>query len=226
MRANRRTGSTMPGRWLRLAGGSALPLLLAACLLLSPAFSPDHNWTLFPVDHPPAAALARQAYLQDLVAGYTTVHDPSHSAEEAAWQAFVATHAGQPPLAQLRAVNRYVNERIAYVPDHANWQRKDVWNTPHQVFSRGGDCEDLALLKLVSLHLLGWPQERLLVVIGARAHGDPARTHALLLTLLDDGSQVVLDNQSRLVMSPSDYFSDFQPALAIGADSFALVQAH
>ncbi|HEY5720290.1 MAG TPA: transglutaminase-like cysteine peptidase, partial [Gammaproteobacteria bacterium] len=119
-----------------------------------------------------------------------------------------------------------VNRQVPYRTDTSNWLRKDIWNTPREALMRGGDCEDMALLKMVSLHLLGWPQERLLVVIGARAHGDSARTHALLLTLLDDGSQVVLDNQSRLVMSPSDYFSDFQPALAIGADSFALVQAH
>lgn len=205
---------------LRLAAAAGLLLLLQACAVHGPSHHPDRNWNLQPNETPSGLSLERQSFMQRLLASYPDGKDPGSSVTESAWLAFLAGQQGKPPLEQLRAVNLYVNRQVPYRTDTSNWLRKDIWNTPREALMRGGDCEDMALLKMVSLHLLGWPHERLHIVIGARDRDGTRQSHALLMAELVDSTQVLLDNQVRILTSPRDYFPDFKPVLALSAQSY------
>ena len=80
------------------------------------------------------------------------------------WREFLATVKRAPPLVQLKAVNDYLN-RLPYVTDAENYGVEDHWATPREFFARGGDCEDYAIAKYLSLRALGWPAERLRIVV-------------------------------------------------------------
>jgi predicted transglutaminase-like cysteine proteinase len=76
------------------------------------------------------------------------------------WQEFLAEIANEDEAEQLYRVNRYMNH-YRYRSDQRNWRRPDFWAVPEQLFERGGDCEDHAIAKYVSLRALGFPAERL-----------------------------------------------------------------
>lgn len=61
---------------------------------------------------------------------------------------------------QLRAVNEWANRAIHYATDQSAWGENDKWTTPLELFSKGqGDCEDIAILKMITLLDLGWEPE-------------------------------------------------------------------
>ena len=68
---------------------------------------------------------------------------------------------GQYEMAVLRQVNDFYNH-VPYVSDQEHWGVNDYWATPVEfVASWGGDCEDYAIAKYMSLKDLGIPTERL-----------------------------------------------------------------
>jgi predicted transglutaminase-like cysteine proteinase len=107
------------------------------------------------------------------------------------WHAFLRKLRGRAPRAQLRAVNAYMN-RVPYITDQRNYGVIDYWATPRQFLTRGGDCEDYAIAKYLSLRALGWPRDRLrvAVVIDRRKR----QAHAILIVYLG-GNAYILDNQ-------------------------------
>ncbi|MCH8618009.1 transglutaminase-like cysteine peptidase [Undibacterium sp. TS12] len=68
---------------------------------------------------------------------------------------------GQFEMPILRQVNDYYN-RVPYFTDQEHWGVNDYWATPVEfVASWGGDCEDYAIAKYMTLKDLGIPAERL-----------------------------------------------------------------
>jgi predicted transglutaminase-like cysteine proteinase len=113
------------------------------------------------------------------------------------WHAFLRTLRDRSPREQMRAVNRYMN-RVHYITDQRNYGVIDYWATPRQFFARGGDCEDFAIAKFMSLRALGWGRDRLriAVVIDRRKR----QAHAVLVAYYG-GRAYILDNQSRAVLT-------------------------
>lgn len=119
---------------------------------------------------------------------------PCHIRE---WKAFLTRTRRAKPLAQLRAVNRYINQ-WRYIDDRANYGKVDYWATPRQLFhSGGGDCEDYAIAKYMSLRAMGWPVDKLRIVVLQDQNLRIA--HAVLAVKLN-GTFYILDNQIRAVI--------------------------
>ena len=106
------------------------------------------------------------------------------------WQAFLDGLRGDSAARQLVRVNRYIN-RVSYRDDRVNWGRRDYWAAPGEFFAKGGDCEDFAIAKYLSLKALGFPVEelRLLILWDARRK----IAHAVL-SVEREGEELVLDN--------------------------------
>ncbi len=49
--------------------------------------------------------------------------------------------------------------------DLDNYGTDDHWATPREFFRNGGDCEDYAIAKYAALERLGWPAERMWIVV-------------------------------------------------------------
>lgn len=90
-------------------------------------------------------------------------------------------------VALAESVNRSVNRQVREITDIAQYRRQEHWALPT---SRGGDCEDLALLKMRELLRRGVAPERLLM---ATAFDSRRGAHAVLILRTDRGD-LVLDN--------------------------------
>lgn len=117
-----------------------------------------------------------------------------------AWQLMIHRQHGRPPIEQLRAVNQFLNQ-WRYRPDVENYGRSDYWASPLEFLRRSGDCEDYAIIKYVSLRQLGFPADRLRVVVVRDVVREIA--HAVLAVYLDD-DVYILDNLSRAVLAQAE----------------------
>lgn len=113
------------------------------------------------------------------------------------WLTYLETLKGLSTRSQLKKINRYANNKD-YILDIDNYGLDDYWAIPKQFLKRGGDCEDYAITKLLSLRWLG--QQRLqsrIVVLQDANLGIP---HAVLAVYLD-GDTLILDNQVNEIIS-------------------------
>lgn len=75
-----------------------------------------------------------------------------------------------------------------------NWNKSDYWETPEELFARGGDCEDFAIAKYAWLRFIGVAEERLrIAIVYDRIRNIP---HAVLVIYINSEA-LVLDNQVR-----------------------------
>ncbi|MEX2628333.1 MAG: transglutaminase-like cysteine peptidase [Tistlia sp.] len=135
----------------------------------------------------------------------------------AEWEGFLYGQAGRDPQSQIDAVNRYMNEH-RYVIDPRNWGVEDYWATPGQFFDKDGDCEDYAIAKFLSLRALGWPGERLRIVI---VNDLNLRVQHAVLVVELEGSAFVLDNQIPAVM-PAERIRHYSPVYSLNEESWWL----
>ena len=119
-----------------------------------------------------------------------------------AWQALLEGLEGAAPREQVSKINRFVNQ-WRYRPDSENYGRSDYWASPIEFIRRSGDCEDYAIMKYVSLRSVGFPVERLRMVVVQDTLRDLA--HAVLAVYLDD-DVVILDNLTNAVLSHDRVF--------------------
>ena len=188
-----------PRAALAVAGAIVLALAGDAALARRKAPPPDPAALTIPRDlfgageivHPPATDFAKWT---ETIARYERERRQEKALCEAGdcalvrWREFLETLRGKDAVTQLRAVNAHLN-RIPYRTDQDNYGADDHWATPREFFARGGDCEDYAIAKYLSLKALGWPAERLRVAV---VH-DNARdlVHAALVAYHGGGAYVL-----------------------------------
>ncbi len=137
------------------------------------------------------------------------------------WQRFLGETTGRTEADQLRLVNRYVN-RARYISDRRNWKRADYWAVPEELFSRGGDCEDYAIAKYLSLRSLGISPERLRIVI---LYDRRRREDHAILAVFGDEEILILDNHYRRVMSWTNLRTRYQPYYSLNERSVWIHQS-
>lgn len=108
-----------------------------------------------------------------------------------AWRAGFQALRPLPALERVFAVQARVNQ-LPYVSDLANWGMADRWETPVEMFARGGDCEDFALTKYFVLRDLGVAEGAMRLAIVW--DNDDKEQHAVLFVEVD-GQSWVLDNK-------------------------------
>ena len=130
--------------------------------------------------------------------------------------AYASAVANRSPLEQLDAVNRYVNQRVAFVNDIQQYGISDRWMAGGETLRRGrGDCEDFAIAKLQMLRRAGFADKDLYLVILR----DVARRadHAVLVVRAE-GRLLVLDNGTSRI-ADSATIADYRPILTFSGTS-------
>ncbi|MDT8403611.1 transglutaminase-like cysteine peptidase [Sulfuriflexus sp.] len=113
------------------------------------------------------------------------------------WLVYLQSLKGMDTVDQLKRINLYANKKD-YILDIDNYGLEDYWAIPEEFLRRGGDCEDYAITKLLSLRWLGHQQlQSRIVVLQDTNLGIP---HAVLAVYLDDDI-VILDNQVNEILS-------------------------
>jgi predicted transglutaminase-like cysteine proteinase len=87
-------------------------------------------------------------------------YGPSARTRLLAWQELMRTTTGS-HRDKLERVNRFFNA-LPFVDDKLHWGEDDYWATPVEFLaSNGGDCEDFAIAKYLTLLQLGIPDSQL-----------------------------------------------------------------
>ncbi|MCB9990074.1 MAG: transglutaminase-like cysteine peptidase [Rhodospirillales bacterium] len=134
-----------------------------------------------------------------------------------AWQRQISNYQSLPLEQMAKRVNAYINDQ-KYILDNRNYGQSDYWSTPIEFFERGGDCEDFAIAKYVSLRALGVPEERLRVAIVHDLKKDIP--HAVLVVYTDSGA-LILDNQNERVENAAQV-TRYKPIFTINRNAWWL----
>ena len=126
------------------------------------------------------------------------------------WQDELRRNQGRDLMSQLEAVNRYMN-KVRFMPDLRNYRQNDYWATPGEFMKNGGDCEDYAIAKYMSLRALGVPDERMRIVIVMDT--SKSQGHAVLVVATDAGL-MMLDNQ-RAQVTPAAQIAHYSPVFSM-----------
>lgn len=137
------------------------------------------------------------------------------------WKTFLISIKKYDKFTQLRAVNARMN-KAQYISDKSNWGQKDYWATPGEFMARFGDCEDYAIVKYLSLRLLGFKENELRVV--AVKDLNLKVGHAVLVAILKDKDSkeekvYVLDNQIKQVVEAKT-IRHYEPVFSINNSSW------
>jgi predicted transglutaminase-like cysteine proteinase len=97
----------------------------------------------------------------------------------------------------------------------------DCWATPGQLFADGGDCEDYAIAKYLSLRRLGFLPNALHIQISYNR--TTCKVHAALVAILD-GEALLLDNRLPRVV-PAERNLNFVPLYAFNEQRWWLHRA-
>jgi len=78
------------------------------------------------------------------------------------WHQLIDNHQDKTDQQKLEYVNAFFNTHVQFLDDQALWKKKDYWATPIETLTiGGGDCEDYAIAKYITLKRLGIDEEKL-----------------------------------------------------------------
>lgn len=133
------------------------------------------------------------------------------------WRKDLAELRGLPLTEMASRVNDLMN-KIRYISDNRNWGKSDYWETPVEFLTKGGDCEDFAIAKYVSLRALGVPDHVMRVaIVKDLQKGIP---HAILIVYTKNGP-MVLDNQIKRMVSTNN-IHHYKPIFSINQTAWWL----
>ncbi|WP_169570193.1 transglutaminase-like cysteine peptidase [Sneathiella limimaris] len=111
------------------------------------------------------------------------------------WRTKIQELEHSPKSIIMRQINQFVN-KWQHNSDWATYRHQDYWASPLEFLTVGGDSEDFAIMKYVSLKELGFSSEQMRIVVTR----DVLRgvTHTILSVQLNNKSYV-LDSQTDTV---------------------------
>lgn len=127
------------------------------------------------------------------------------------WMKFIASVKGKDKSEQVKAVNDYMN-RVAFVDDSKNYGASDYWATPMEFLARGGDCEDYAVAKYLTLRALGFTKEEMRLAI---VYDNEMKMPHAVLVVYQDNDAHILDNQAEDIRVSSKLATRYKPIYSI-----------
>ena len=126
------------------------------------------------------------------------------------WQNFLTRIQSLPQREQLIAVNQFANEH-EYILDIENYGIDDYWATPKEFLYNNGDCEDYAIIKMLSLKKLGFDMKKIRLVV---LQDTNLRTPHAVLAVESPSDTLIMDNQIDEVISHK-YIMHYVPVYAV-----------
>lgn len=123
---------------------------------------------------------------------------------------------------KLELVNRFFNT-LPFVSDMEHWGKLDYWATPIEFLeTNGGDCEDFAIAKYLTLREIGVPSERLRITYVKAMTLNQAH---MVLTYYptSDAEPYVLDNLQPDI-KPASQRQDLIPVYSFNGDNLWLAK--
>ncbi len=118
------------------------------------------------------------------------------------WQSFLKGIKHLGVSQQIKQVNRYANEK-EYILDIENYGVADYWATPKEFLTNSGDCEDYAIIKMLSMKWLGYDTRLMRVVV---VQDTNLRIAHAVMAIERNNDILILDNQIEEVISHAAIF--------------------
>ena len=118
------------------------------------------------------------------------------------WQSFLQKIKQLPEMEQIKRVNHFANNK-AYTLDIENYGIADYWATPKEFLMSSGDCEDYAIIKMLSMKWLGYDVDSMRVVV---VQDTNLRIPHAIMAIEKDNDILILDNQIEEVISHNDIY--------------------
>ena len=131
------------------------------------------------------------------------------------WMKDITKQKGKDKLTLIKEINKRMN-KAKYITDNNNWGQKDFWATPGEFMAKFGDCEDYAIIKYMSLRMLGFTEKEVRVV--AVKDLNLKVGHAIMVAFVD-GKTYVLDNQIKQVVEAKTV-RHYQPVFSISTKTW------
>lgn len=132
-----------------------------------------------------------------------------------AWRRLLTNLKHSTGTARLEQLNYGINKLVSYRPDEQVFGAPDYWASPAESLRFGGDCEDFAILKYVSLLELGMNENQLRIMVVNDKHRKIG--HAIL-SVTENGRRLALDNLSD-TPAGAHSVSNYQPVYSISGKS-------
>lgn len=126
------------------------------------------------------------------------------------WQSFLQRIKPLSKMEQVNAVNRFANEHD-YILDIENYGVEDYWATPKEFLYNSGDCEDYAIIKMISLKKLGFDMQKIRLVV---LQDTNLRIPHAVLAVDAENDTFIMDNQVEEVISHK-YILHYVPVYAV-----------
>jgi len=131
------------------------------------------------------------------------------------WQTFLQSLQSLSATQQIKQVNQYANEK-AYVLDVENYGLADYWAAPKEFLSNNGDCEDYAIIKMLSMKWLGFDVNAMRVVV---VQDTNLRIAHAVMAIENNNDIFILDNQIEEVISHADIYH-YVPVYSVNENSW------
>jgi len=131
------------------------------------------------------------------------------------WLSFLQSISQLSADEQIRKVNGYANKK-EYILDMENYGLDDYWATPKQFLINNGDCEDYAIIKMMSFKQLGFDVNKMRVVVVQDTN--QKIVHAVM-SIDMRGDILILDNQIEEVISHRDIYH-YVPVYSVNENSW------
>lgn len=113
------------------------------------------------------------------------------------WLDFLQSIRHLSKMKQLIQVNRYANQH-EYILDIENYGLEDYWATPKEFLYNSGDCEDYAIIKMISLKILGFNMKAIRLVV---LQDTNLRIPHAILAINTKNDTLIMDNQIDEIIS-------------------------
>ena len=131
------------------------------------------------------------------------------------WQVFLKNIKHLPVMSQIKSVNKYANQK-EYILDIENYGIADYWATPKEFLLNSGDCEDYAIIKMLSMKWLGYDINAMRVVV---VQDTNLRVAHAVMAIENNNDIFILDNQIEEVISHADIFH-YVPVYSLNEDNW------
>ena len=131
------------------------------------------------------------------------------------WQVFLKSIKHLPVMSQVKLVNKYANQQ-EYILDIENYAVADYWASAKEFLVNSGDCEDYAIIKMLSLKWLGYDVNSMRVVV---VQDTNLRVAHAVMAIEINNDIFILDNQIDQVISHADIFH-YVPVYSINEDNW------
>lgn len=146
---------------------------------------------------------------QRLIEDYAFERSMPPSGKFKAWNQFIDGLKNDSPTRQILKVNLWFNG-FPYKQDNWIYGEDDHWASPSEFLQNGGDCEDYAIIKYMTLRRLGFAVETMKV---AMVYDVFSGTDHAFLVVYHGGESFVLDNRDNMTV-PAHYAKRYKPHFA------------